>query len=620
MLQYFWLIVCLFGQGLLALMLGAALTLGAIPGGGGVWVWASGLALAMAVGVTLGLSRAIAGRVCLHGALLLGAVVFALPFVWLVSTSFKYPEETFVYPPRWLPASPEPVSASPYVANDGATDDDLRAAADRGSQALHEAAWQAVRDHLPAASSAFEPAALRDAILPAVLVKARAMRPGGDPDEPVSSADATLVAELPPSVLAAVVRERWRAVYRGLHLGPLTVYDRAGRATRLHSPKDASDGWQSAAPGVALRVLPPGPTDAASDTVVGYQWGQSEVLTLTRALPLPLGAEELHSVSLPMRQDRSWHRYRVTLDLDGRRYTTRDTLALGDRGTRELTFKLHHLDPRDERDLGVWPLYDTGPAAPETPETPDATTRGQARLSLELLRVSPLMAAYYKYTQSYRDAWYAEPMWPGFLFNSALLVVLNVVGQVLACSLAAFAFSRLNWPGREWVFGVVLATMMLPATVMLIPQFLIFKQLGWYNTLLPLWVPAFTGTPFFIFLLRQFMLGLPRELDESARLDGASWFTIYRLITLPLMRPALAAVGIFTFMNTWNEFMGPLIFLSDERLYPLSLGLYNFRTEHGGDFNVLMAASTLMVLPVIGVFFVAQRYFIEGVTLTGLKG
>jgi len=614
MLQYFWLIVCLFGQGLLALMLGAALTLGVIPGGGGVWVWASGLALAMAAAVTLGLGRAIAGRVCLHGTLLLGAVVFALPFIWLVSTSFKYPEETFVYPPRWLPATPEPVSASPYLATDRATEIDRQDKATREHQALHETAWQAVRGHLPAASSAFEPAALREAILPAVLARARAMRPGGDPDEPVNSAEATLVAELPPTVLAAVVRERWRAVYRGLHLGPVTVYDRARRATRLASPKGASDGWQSASSGVTFRVLPPGPADAASSTVVSYQWGHSEVLTLTRALPLALDPKDLHSVSLPMRQDRSWHRYRVTLDLDGRRYATRDTLALGDRGTRELTFKLHHLDPRDERDMGVWPLYDTGPAGP------DSATPGRARLSLELLPVSPLMAAYYKYTQSYRDAWYAEPMWPRFLFNSALLVVLNVVGQIVACSLAAFAFSRLTWPGRDWVFGVVLATMMLPSTVMLIPQFLIFKQLGWYNTLLPLWVPAFTGTPFFIFLLRQFMLGLPRELDESARLDGASWFTIYRLITLPLMRPALAAVGIFTFMNTWNEFMGPLIFLSDERLYPLSLGLYNFRTEHGGDFNVLMAASTLMVLPVIGVFFIAQRYFIEGVTLTGLKG
>ena len=186
--------------------------------------------------------------------------------------------------------------------------------------------------------------------------------------------------------------------------------------------------------------------------------------------------------------------------------------------------------------------------------------------------------------------------------------------------MAAYAFSRLRWPGRDGVFILLLATMMLPAFVTMVPTFLIFRQLGWYNTLLPLWVPAFVGTPFYIFLLRQFMLGIPRELEEAARIDGCTWVGIYWRIVMPLMKPALATVAIFTFLATWNEFMGPLIYLSDERLFPLSLGLFKFRSQFGTEFGMLMAASSLVTLPVIAVFFLAQRYFIEGATLTGLKG
>ncbi|MBM3277200.1 MAG: carbohydrate ABC transporter permease [Candidatus Handelsmanbacteria bacterium] len=197
---------------------------------------------------------------------------------------------------------------------------------------------------------------------------------------------------------------------------------------------------------------------------------------------------------------------------------------------------------------------------------------------------------------------------------------MSIAGQLLSCSLVAYAFARLRWPGREVLFGVLLATMMLPGQVTMIPVFLIFKSLGWYNTLKTLWVPSFFGSAFFIFMLRQFMRAIPTDLEDAARIDGCGPFGIYWRIILPLIKPALAAVAIFTFMGAWNDFMGPLIYLNDQRLYPLALGLFDFRSQHGGEYGMLMAASTLMTLPVIGVFFLAQKYFIQGVTLTGMKG
>jgi len=162
--------------------------------------------------------------------------------------------------------------------------------------------------------------------------------------------------------------------------------------------------------------------------------------------------------------------------------------------------------------------------------------------------------------------------------------------------------------------------MMLPPQVTMIPVFLIFKHLGWFNTLKPLWAPSFLGSAFFIFLLRQFMKGIPTDLEDAAKIDGCSFFGIYWRIMLPLIKPALAAIAIFTFMYSWNDFMGPLIYIGDQRLYPLSLGLFIFQAAHRTEYGMLMAASTLMTLPVVVMFFLAQRYFIQGATLTGMKG
>jgi len=193
-------------------------------------------------------------------------------------------------------------------------------------------------------------------------------------------------------------------------------------------------------------------------------------------------------------------------------------------------------------------------------------------------------------------------------------------GTVLSCSLVAYAFARLRWPGRDVLFAVMLATMMVPPMVTMIPVFHIYRALGWYNTLKPLWVPSFLGGAFFIFMLRQFMKTIPVELEDAAKIDGCGYFGVYWRIILPLMKPALAAVAIFTFQGTWNNFMGPLIYLNDQRLYPLALGLFEFRTQYGTELGMLMAASTVMTFPVVAIFFLAQKYFIQGVTLTGIKG
>jgi len=208
-----------------------------------------------------------------------------------------------------------------------------------------------------------------------------------------------------------------------------------------------------------------------------------------------------------------------------------------------------------------------------------------------------------------------------YLRNSVVVTLLSMLGTVLSSSLVAYAFAYLRWPGRNALFIVVLATMMLPMQVTMIPVFVLFKEFGWLNTFKPLVVPAFFGGGAFnIFLLRQFYLGIPREIAEAARIDGCSEFRIYWNIMLPLAKPALATIAIMTFMFSWNDFLGPLIYLSDKAKGTLALGLSMFVGQHQTEWGALMAASILMMLPMILVFFFFQKYIIQGFTMSGIKG
>jgi multiple sugar transport system permease protein len=205
--------------------------------------------------------------------------------------------------------------------------------------------------------------------------------------------------------------------------------------------------------------------------------------------------------------------------------------------------------------------------------------------------------------------------------NTIVLCILVVSGVVVSNSLVAYSFARLRWKGRDFMFAVTLATMMVPFPVLMVPTFALFRELDWIGTFRPLWVPAWFAGAFNIFLLRQFFRGIPFELSEAAKIDGASEWAIFRQVILPLSKPALAVVALFAFMGTWNDFLGPLIYLLDQKTFTLALGLQFFQSQHGGTpWNLLMAASTIVILPIIILFFFTQRLFIQGIAITGLKG
>lgn len=217
--------------------------------------------------------------------------------------------------------------------------------------------------------------------------------------------------------------------------------------------------------------------------------------------------------------------------------------------------------------------------------------------------------------ENYLTAWNYLPT-GRFYLNSFVISALSIVGNVLSCSLAAYAFARLRFPGREILFSCALATMMLPGQVTLIPTYILFSRLGWLNTLLPLVVPRFVATSAFsIFLLRQFFLTVPRDVDEAALLDGAGFLTIYQRIVMPLARPAIGVVVVLTFASTWNSFTEPLIYLNDLETFTVALGLRAFMSVRFIDHQSIMAMSFLATLPMLVTFFVAQHAFLRGIAL-----
>ncbi len=209
-----------------------------------------------------------------------------------------------------------------------------------------------------------------------------------------------------------------------------------------------------------------------------------------------------------------------------------------------------------------------------------------------------------------------------YMLNSTILAAVGIVGNVISSSLAGFGFARMRFPGREGLFLIMLSTLMLPHWVTIVPHFMMFKAVGWLDTYLPIMVPAFFGNAFFIFLCRQAFLGIPLELEDAARIDGASSFRIYWQIFLPLTKPTLATVAIFAFYYYWNDLIYPLVYLQSQQKFPVSLGLRMFQQSNWGlvDFPLMMAASMISLTPCLVLFFLAQRLFIQGVVVTGVKG
>lgn len=552
------------------------------------------------------LYKSVPRRVLIHAVLIVGSILFSAPFFWLASTSAKAPDE--LYPPRWFPILPDRVVQSPYMrlrtherpirpmrVDDADWDrvmPEVKAALTRG--------LGAVADRLP---DYFEPYLAHPELAEAVF--ARLLRRA--PVDLFERDTAEAVAWFLERADAEEVREAFNLTYCRVAFSELVFVSWDMRIETPLPPTEIPwrviDGDAELVPRVEEARRP------AQE--IHYDFRDADRFVVQAVVPLDWPFDTFKKMRLANHADRSWHTFYVTLELDGRRLEARSPAYVATDRWQDHTWQIRSYED-DTVAVRTWiPLHEAGEAVFNEP--------GKARVTIEYRQAPGLRAAFNKFISNYLEVGRRVPL-GRYVWNSVFLVVMNILGQIVGSSLVAYAFARLRWPGREFCFVLLLATLMVPPQVTLIPVFLIFKEIGWFNTLRPLYVPAFAGSAFFIFLLRQFMRSIPTDLEDSAKIDGCGYLGIYWRIILPLIKPALATIAIFTFMAVWNDFMGPLIFVTNQELYPLSLGLFALYAVMMGQHQLLMAAAVLMTIPVIILFFAAQRQFIQGITLTGLKG
>jgi multiple sugar transport system permease protein len=532
-----------------------------------------------------------------YAVLVLGSLLFAWPFIWMAGTSVKLEREVLSNRSRIFPERPIPRLKSPYI------DDRIPAnvTGPRRDEAIAIIEEQIRGRTWP---PEVDPEIARQQVARGIyerLLGLIAYERWSDSGEQLRAA---LTAAIAPDLIDSVFGQ----LRRVLLIGQLRARSTELQEDELVSGSDATTKWIVGGPGAL--------SQKADASEFSYDFSSDNKVTLSHTFTTSFPIERLRRLQFYFQPDDSWHALRLTVEKLGHRFVSERAVYLADRNWQIATWQ----EPSAEDSLTkikTWTLLkDAGQSAIHGPN--------EMRITLELHRTGVMGAWLAKIWRNYRLTLDYIPFWRYF-GTGLFLVILNLIGTLFSCSLTAYAFARLQWPGRGICFAALLGTMMIPMQVTMIPQFLIMQKLGWYNTLKPLWVMSFFGSAFSIFLLREFLKGVPRDLEDAARLDGCGFLRIYWHIMLPLVRPTLAVIAIFTFLATWNDFMGPLIYLSDQRLYPLSFGLYAFQIQSlqpgtSAGIGMLMAGSLLMMLPVIAIFFFAQRYFLQGITLTGMKG
>ena len=541
----------------------------------------------------------------IHVLLFTGVAICVYPFLWMFMMSIKTDEE--LAETRVSSSLPSFQARSPYVR--------ARVSVERPED-VSSGRWASLEPRLwELTLSVVHPR------LPALLP------PSVDRREWASSAASVLMSRILPRVPRATwqessdtVVERYRQSLTPaladasisdqlsrIELSALTLHTLDGRLFKLGGGTEIAQSWRLESAAGSLV-----PTGDITRLDYAFRSSTEQPIALIFDFPLPEGvvATDVHKLVLAVRADASWNQLGATFDAGGVHWESARTTYLAQNRAVSISFQPPTFDDTTVRARTWVPLADRGPS----------DRRGnEARLRVVVSPSSTPEAIWGKVLANYLRAFRSVPFFR-YVGNSLLLAGLTMLGFVFSSTFVAYAFARLQWPGRGIALGILLSTMMIPSQVTMIPSFLLFRGLGWYNTLNPLWVPAWFGSAFYIFLMVQHMKTLPRELEEAARIDGLGVVQTWWYIIVPQVRPTLAAISIMSFLGAWNEFLGPLIYLRDQSKFPLSLGLFGMRVDQASDWSMIMAANVLLTAPSVLVFFIFQRYFIEGMTVSGMKG
>ena len=557
------------------------------------------------------------------GYLLLVAAAFCtmVPLLWLLTSSFKNANEIFAVPIQWFPSFPPRVAASPYIVEDAYPKIEKPIVVDEtvweGLQPeLTQAIWAKAQVHIAANAqlSNYVPSEeLRTEITEGLWQQLVITLP----DEVWRGTTASVVTAVRDAVIPETVDTIWSSVYREVAIGTLQIEDISFNRTPIEGVK-----WETTSE-THTRIRPSEDTQTIAN--LSYNFQDSNTLHISATIPTPVRIDRIRRLTLPVRGDASYHRLSLTVSvLHSGEATNNTTKGITYQPTRpfvlesalwkDAVWRLHGIPGELESSHITMHPAETDDAAPSIVK---AGPENQLFLQLSIHQPSYLSIVWDKLTSNYRNLWKTVP-YNRYFINSIFIATASTLLTLFFCSLGGYAFAKYQFRGQKILFGILLASMMVPFQVLLVPLFGLMYDIGWLNSYKAIIIPFSVGA-FGVFLMRQFIVTIPSELLDAARIDGCSEFGIYYRIVLPIIKPALGALTIYSFLGSWNGYLWPLIILRDEAKYTLPIGLANLVGIYRQDYGMLMAGTLLSLMPIVVLFLAMQREFVQGITLGSVK-
>ena len=557
------------------------------------------------------------------GYLLLVAAAFCtmVPLLWLLTSSFKTANEIFAVPIQWFPSFPPRVVSSPYVVEDAYPKIEKPIVVDETAwktlqPTLTQTIWAKAQAHITAnaqLSNYVSSEELRTEITEGLWQQLVTTLP----DEVWRGTTAAVVTAVQDAVIPEAIDTIWSSVYREVAIGTLQVEDIAFNRTPLEDVK-----WETASE-TRTRLRPSEDTQTIAN--LSYNFQDSDTLHISAIIPTPVPIDRIRRLMLPVRGDASYHRLSLTVSVLHSGEATNDTsngityqptrpFVLENALWKDAVWRLQGIPGELESSHITMHRVETGNAAPSIVK---AGTENQLFLQLSIHQPSYLSIVWDKLTSNYRNLWKTVP-YNRYFINSVFIATASTLLTLFFCSLGGYAFAKYEFRGQQILFGILLASMMVPFQVLLVPLFGLMYDIGWLNSYKAIIIPFSVGA-FGVFLMRQFIVTIPSELLDAARIDGCSEFGIYYRIVLPIIKPALGALTIYSFLGSWNGYLWPLIILRDEAKYTLPIGLANLVGIYRQDYGMLMAGTLLSLMPIVILFLAMQREFVQGITLGSVK-
>ena len=555
------------------------------------------------------------------GYLLLVGAAFCtmIPMLWLLTSSFKTANEIFAVPIQWFPNLPPRVASSPYIVEDAYPKIEKPMAVDEAvwktlQPQLTQIIWAEAQAHI-AANGKFSNYVSSEELQMEIIEGLWQQLVAGLPDEVWNGTTDSVTAAVRDTIIPEAVDTIWGSVYREVAVGTLRIEDLDFNRTPIEVVN-----WE-AETGTRIRTS----DDLQTAASLSYNFQDSDTTRMTAAISSPIPIERIRRITLPVRGDASYHRLSLTVFVpqsgmntgstnNGITYQPTRSFVLGSALWTDSVWRVHGIPGELESSQITMQRVETSLAAQSAVEVGTGT---QLFLQLSIHQPAYLSIVWDKFTSNYRNLWKTVP-YNRYFVNSVFIATASTLLTLFFCSLGGYAFAKYKFRGQKILFGILLASMMVPFQVLLVPLFGLMYDIGWLNSYKAIVIPFSVGA-FGIFLMRQFIVTIPSELLDAARIDGCSEFGIYYRIVLPIIKPALGALTIYSFLGSWNGYLWPLIILRDEAKYTLPIGLANLVGIYRQDYGMLMAGTLLSLMPIVILFLAMQREFVQGITLGGVK-